>query len=171
MSNKVRSVSCLLVVSKMWGAPFNTLTADDMYSCHSGEKFPEQVPTQWSPKDKHFLELLLDFWNLHKILRILKKEMILITLTFPELLFPKNVVPWMPESCCFRRPFRGKRVKGSQTLLKSARQNVYAHFSFMSNKVMCVSCLLVRCKMWGPSFNKLTSDSMYSSHNTENFSH
>ena len=52
MSNKVRCVSCLLVGSQMWGASFHTLTADDMYSCHNEEKFPQQVPTELSSKPK-----------------------------------------------------------------------------------------------------------------------
>ena len=90
---------------------------------------------------KHFPELLLHFWNLNKILSILKRKMIFITLIFPELLIPKNVVTWMQESCCFRTPFGSKRVKGSQTLLKSARYHFCANFPFMSNKVRNASCL------------------------------
>ena len=54
MSDKVRCVSCLLVGSEMWGASFSTLTADDMYSYHNKEKFPEQAPTQLSSKPKSF---------------------------------------------------------------------------------------------------------------------
>ena len=70
-------------------------------------------------------------------------------------MIPKYVVTWMPEISCFRTPFGSNRVKGSQTLLKSTRQHFYANFSFMSDKVRCVSCLLVGSKMWGASFNAL----------------
>ena len=52
----------------------------------------------------------------------------MITLIFPELLNLKNVLTWVPESSCFRTPFGSNRVKGSQTLLKSARQHFYANF-------------------------------------------
>ena len=40
----------LLVVSKMLGPFFNTLTGDHMYSCHNWHKFPQQVQTQLSSK-------------------------------------------------------------------------------------------------------------------------
>ena len=92
---------------------------------------------------KHFLKLSLHFWNLHKILSILKKKMSFISLILPKLLIPKHVVTWIPQSCCFRRPFGSKRVKGSQTFLMSARHHFYVKFPFMSTKVTCVSCLLV----------------------------
>ena len=126
---------------------------------------------QWNyfQNQKHFLELSLRFWNLHKILSILKKMMILITLIFPEILIPKNVVTWMPQSSCFRTPFGSKPVKGSQTLLMSARQQFYAKFPFISKKVRCVLCLLVGSEMWGASFNTLTADDMYSCQNREKF--
>ena len=100
---------------------------------------------------------------------ISKKNITFITLIFPELLIPKNVVVWMPESCCFRTTFEGKRVKGSETLLKSARQHFYANVSFISDKVKCVLCVLVGSKMWGANFNTLTAHDMYFSYNREKF--
>ena len=118
---------------------------------------------------KHFLELVLHFLNLYKILGIFKKNITFITLIFSELLIPKNVVAWIPESCSLRTPFGGKQVKGSQTPPKTARQHFYANFSFMSNNVRCVSCFLVGSEMWGPSFNRLTADHTYSCHSREKF--
>ena len=138
-----------------------------MYSCHKGEKFRQQVRTQLSSKPKTFSGTFL--WKIHKISRILRKKMILITLIFPELLIVKNPVTWMPESCCFRKPFGSKRLKGYQTLLKSPRQHFYGNFSFMSNKVRCVSCLLLRSKMSAASFNELMADDMYFCHNKMKF--
>ena len=169
MKNKVKYVSCLLVASKMWGASFNTLTADDMYSCHHREKLPQQVPTQLSLKPKTFLDFLLHFRNLHKTFSTLKKNINFITLRFPELKILENVVTWMLEISCFRTPFGSKRVKGRQAMVKSARQHFYANFSFMSHNVRRVSCLLVRSEMWRPSFNTLTADHKYSCHNREKF--
>ena len=109
-------------------------------------------------KEKAFLELRLRFSNAHKILSILKKKTILITLIFPELLIPKHVVTWMPKSSSFRTPFEVKRGKGSKTLLKSTRQHFCAKFWFFSDKVRCVSWLLVGSKKWGASFNMSTAD-------------
>ena len=99
----------------------------------------------------------------------LEENITFITLIFRELLIPKNTVTWMPESSCFRTPFGSRRVKGCQTLLKSARQQFYVNFSFMSNKVGCVSCLFVGSEMWGGSINMWTADDMYSWHKREKF--
>ena len=119
-------------------------------------------------KKKHFLELSLHFWNLETF-RILKKKMLLMTLIFPELLIPKNIVTWMSESCYFRRPFASKHVKESQTLLMSAWQHFYGKFPFMSKKVRCISSLLFGSKIWRVSFTTCTSNDMYSCHKKEKF--
>ena len=169
MSSKVRCVSCLSVLSEMWGPSFNTLTVDHMYSCHNRGKFPQQVPTQLPLRPKNFPKLLLHFRNLYEILSILKKNIIFIISIFPESLIWKNVVTSMPESSCFRTPFGSKRVKRSQTLLKSARHHFYRNFPFMTNNVRCVSFLLVRSEMLGPSFNTVTAYHTYSCHNREKF--
>ena len=52
----------------------NTLTADHMYSHHRSEKLPEQVERLISQKGTKFSGLFIAFWNLHKILLILKKK-------------------------------------------------------------------------------------------------
>ena len=119
--------------------------------------------------EKHVLELLFHFWNLPKILSILRKNITLITLIFPELLIAENVVTLMPQSSSFKTPFGNERLKGSETLLKSHWMHFYANFWLMSNKVRCVSCLLVASKMWGPSFKTLTPNGMYSCHNIQIF--
>ena len=102
---RVKRRSYHLVRSEMLKRSFKTLKANHMYSCHNREKFLQQVPTILSPKQNTFLELFSHFWNLHKILRILKKKITFILSIFPELLIPKNIVTWMPGSPCFRTPF------------------------------------------------------------------
>ena len=47
----------------MLGPPFNTLTADHVYSCHNMQKFPQQVPTLFSSKPKTFSETFIAFWK------------------------------------------------------------------------------------------------------------
>ena len=61
---------------------------------------------------KHFLEFLLYFGKLHKILCILKKNISFITQIFRRLLTPRNMVTWMPESSSFRTPYESQRVHG-----------------------------------------------------------
>ena len=88
---------------------------------------------------------------------------------FSKLLTPKTVVTWMPESFYFRRPFGSQRVKWSETLLKSARKHFYDNFLLISNKLSCVSCLLVGSEILVPFCNMLTADHRYSCHNWEKF--
>ena len=169
MSEKVRRLSCLLVGYEMWGVLFNMLRVDYMYSCHNRQKFQQQLSTQLSSKAKTFSQTFIACFEAIQSFLHLEENITFITLIFRELLIPKNAVTWMPESSCFRTPFGSRRVKGCQTLLKSARQQFYVNFSFMSNKVGCVSCLFVGSEMWGGSFNTWTADDMYSWHKREKF--
>ena len=112
-SPSVRSEIAVLIV--------NTLTADHMDSrCH-WENFLPHVQTPLSKKRKHFLEFLINFWNLQKILCIFRKNIRFIAQIIARLLSPKNVVTWITENSCFRIPFQSQRVQVSETMLKSAR--------------------------------------------------
>ena len=100
------------------------------------------------------------FWNLFYIFEMYikfwafwKKRSLSCLQHFRSYWFLKK---WMPESSCFRTPFGSYRVKGSQTLLKYARQHFHAHFPLISNKLTCVSCLLVASKKLRPAFSTLT---------------
>ena len=115
------------------------------------------------------MQFKLHFRNLHKALSILEKKFTLIASILPKLLILKKVVTWMPESFCFRTPFGSPRVNGSKTLLKSARQPFYDNFPLKSNKLSCLSCLIVRSVILGPFFNTLTTDQMYSCHKWDKF--
>ena len=79
------------------------------------------------------------------------------------------MVTWMSESFCFRRPFGSQRVKWSETFLKSARSHFYANSLLISNKLSCVSCVLVASEILRPFSNMLTADHKYSCHNWEKF--
>ena len=48
----------------------NMLTAGHKYSCHRWEKLEQQVQTLLSSKGRAFLEMILQFHNVHKILVI-----------------------------------------------------------------------------------------------------
>ena len=74
ISNKLSSVSCLLVRSEILGPLFNTLTAAEMHSCHNWQKLLQQVQTRLSSKASTFLQVLLHFRNLYKVSSILKKR-------------------------------------------------------------------------------------------------
>ena len=97
------------------------------------------------------------------------KKITLIAQTISKLLGPKNAVTWMLKRSCVRTPFGGEGVKKSETLLKSARQQVYANFQLISKKLNCVCCFFVRWKILGPFSNIGTADHKYSCHNWEKF--
>ena len=113
--------------------------------------------------------MLLHFWNLHKILSILKHNMAFISSIFPKLLILESVITRMPEKVCFKTPFGSELVKRSKTLLKSSRQKFYAKFQLISKKLSCVSCGFVGCEILGSFFKMLTADHMYSCHNWGKF--
>ena len=60
----------LLVISEMLWLFVNTLVANDKYSRHNRENFPQQIQMQLSQKRKTILDFSLNFWNLHQILSI-----------------------------------------------------------------------------------------------------
>ena len=61
-------------------------------------------------------------WNLHEILNILKKKMIVIAFLLRNLQSVKDLVRLLCKKHCFRTPFDSQHVKGSQTLVKSERE-------------------------------------------------
>ena len=72
ISRKLSCVSMSLIGSKILRPLFNTLMADNIYSCQNSQKFVLQVQTKLSSKPANFLQVSLNFSNLHKILSILK---------------------------------------------------------------------------------------------------
>ena len=113
---------------------------------------------------------LLKFWNLHKILDILKRKISFIAYLFWKLWTLKNVINWMPQRSSFRTPLGSQSVNESQILLKPASQNFYPNFLLIWGKLSLKTFLLVRCKILGLFFDTLTAYHMYSRQNWEKFS-
>ena len=61
ISKRLSCVSYFLVGSEIVGPFFNTLTADNMYSCHSWQKFPQQVQPQSPSKPQFFSAIFTAF--------------------------------------------------------------------------------------------------------------
>ena len=76
---------------KILGAFVKTLTADGKYLIQDGEDLELPIQMQLSQNEKHFLNFLFHFWNLHQFFNILKKKMIVIANIFPKLPTVKNV--------------------------------------------------------------------------------
>ena len=75
----------------------------------------------------------------------------------------------MLESACFRIPFPSPSVRGSQTLLKSARQHFYPNFPLNQEKLCYKTSPLVRIERLRLFGNTLAAGHMYSSHIWEKF--
>ena len=157
----------LVVISEILLLFGNRLTADHMYSRHRWEKFWQKVQTLLSQKLRKFLPFLLHYWNLQKILLILKEKITFTAYIFPKLLTRTNVVTSMPVISCFRTPFTNKGVHRSQKLLKAAIQRLHLNFPLISEKVSCRTSSLVKYEILGPFGNTLTADHMYSRHRSE----
>ena len=70
----------------------NTLTADGMYPLRIDRKCNSQVKWTYLKNQKLFLDFLFHFWNLHRILNILKESIIVIANLFPKLQAAKILV-------------------------------------------------------------------------------
>ena len=66
-----------IVLDEILGVFLNTLTADGMYPLRIDRKCNSQVKWTYLKNQKLFLDFLFHFWNLHQMLNILKKMMIL----------------------------------------------------------------------------------------------
>ena len=145
ISNRLSCLSCLLVRSAMLGHFFNTLMADHMYSCHNWQKLSQQVQVKLSQNHQYLLKVLLNFRNLYKVF---EKKITFIASTYTKLLIPEDLVTWIPLNSCFRTQFPNQPVKGSKTLLKSARKQFYAHVTLISKEIE--SCIVSVSRSWNP---------------------
>ena len=116
---------------------------------------------------KSFYAIFLHFWSLHKMSRLFKK-ISFVAQIFWNLLNPKNVITWMPESSCFRIPFANKGDHESLTTTYPGMQHFYPSFQ-LTDKLSQKTSLLVRLEILGPFFNTFTGNHMNSLHNRDKF--
>ena len=76
---------------KILGAFVKTLTADGKCLIQDGEDLELPIQMQLSQNEKHFLNFLFHFMNLHQMLNILIEKMIVRANVFPNLHTVKNV--------------------------------------------------------------------------------
>ena len=97
----------------------NTLTANDKYPVRDSENLSSPIQMKLSLKPKAFPDFFPYFWNLHQILSILMKKIILIATLFRELQTLKDLVRQLFNKNRLRTPFVSPHVKGCQALVKS----------------------------------------------------
>ena len=121
----------LLMICEPVGLFLKILTVNDKCSLCNGENLHQPIQMELSQKQKIFFNFLLHFWNLHQILNILTKRMIVIAYVLCKLWTVKNVVRKKSKEFRLRRPFDSQHAKVSETILKSARQH-FSHVFFIT---------------------------------------
>ena len=105
-------ITSLLVISETLGLFGNTMTADHMYFRHRWEKFPKQVQTQLSQKQKTFSGNFIAFLKSGENFRHFEKKDHLHSINISEFIEPRKcsylnarkLLFWntFPESTCSR---------------------------------------------------------------------
>ena len=113
------------------GVFLNTLTADDKYPVEHWENLQHAIEMELSQKRKAFSDFFFHLWNLHQILNIFKKKMMVIANVFRKLETVNNFVRPLCENPRFGTRFDSQHVKVSPILAKSPWEHFY--HVFLSN--------------------------------------
>ena len=97
-------------------------------------------------KLKLFCDSFFYFWNLHQILNVWKKKMIVIANLFLELQTVKDIVRSLSNKRCFRTPLDSQHVKVFQTFVKSSR-DLFLTFFFIALRETDLENVSL-CYMW-----------------------
>ena len=107
----------------------NTLTANDKYLVLDCVQLSSPIQMQLSLKPTIFADFFFfHFWNLHQILTILKKTLILIATLFWKLQTVKDLVRPLFKKHRVRNSFENQHVKESQSLVKSPSEHFHHIF-------------------------------------------
>ena len=108
-----------------------------------------------------FLKFWFFFWNIHQILNILKKIMIVIAITFPILQTVKFLVKPISKKLHFRTSFDSQYIKSSQTLVESWWEHFHNIFSSLWGELIWKISPLAIWKILAVFVNTLTPDDRY----------
>ena len=117
---------------------------------------------------KVFLNFLFHLWNLHQILNIFGKKMIVIANVFPKLQTVKEFVKKLARKRRFRNSFDSQNVNGCQTLVKPAWEHFYSIFGSLRREMPWKISLLFKFEILGVFVNTLTADGKYPVWDCEN---
>ena len=123
--------------------------------CHS------QFQCNFPKNEKLFLNVLLNCWNVHQILNILKENMIAIANVFPKIEIVKNLVRPLFKTRRLRTRFESHYVKASKILNKSPWEHFSHVFSSSSGELIRNMYPLVLGEIVGVFVNILTADDNY----------
>ena len=116
-----------------------------------------------------FLNFLFHLWNLHQILNIFEKKIIVIGNVLAKLQTFKDLVKklsWKPR---FRISFDSQHGNGYQAHEKSTWEHLYHIFWSLWEKMICKVSPLFIFEILGVFVNTLTTDDKYPVRNCESF--
>ena len=111
--------------------------------------------------ERVFLNFLFHFWNLHQILKSLRKNMMVIANEFPKLETVKNFDRPPCKKHRLGTRFDSQHLKLSQILAKSPSECFYQLFSSLSENLIWKMPPLVLGKISGLFLNALIADGKY----------
>ena len=95
-----------------------------------------QFKCKYLKNEKLYLNFLSYCWNLHQILRISEKKMMVIASVFPRLQTVKYFVTKLTKNCLLRTRLDSRHVKVSRTLAKYPWDCFYHVFSSIWGKLI-----------------------------------
>ena len=121
----------------------------------------------WTTKN-FFSNFFFHFWNLHHILNVLKKKMIVIANAFPKLQTVKIFVRPLSKKRRFKTCSHTQHVKASQILARSPWERFDHVLSSFSEKLISKLSPLVLGQILRVFVNTLTADDKYPFEDCEN---
>ena len=153
---------------EIFGVFVNTLTADDKYPVLDCESFQFPIQMQFLKNKNLFLNLLFHSLNLHQILNIFEKKMIIIGNVFPKLHTVKDVVQKLSWKHFFRISSDSQHVNGCQTLAKSQWELIYHIFWSLWEEMIWKISPLLKVKILDVFVNTLATEDTYPVRDCEN---
>ena len=95
-----------------------------------------QFKSNYLKNENLFLSFLFHFWNLHQVLNILNKKMVVIAKVFPQLQTVKKFITSLCEKRCYGARLDSRHVKVSQILAKSPWEGFYKISSSIWGKLI-----------------------------------
>ena len=159
----IRSLSRNISPSVRWSlrGVCYTLTADGKYPVQHCGNFKLPIQCNYLKSEMVFLNFLFHFLNLHQILNILKKSMIVIGNAFLKLQSVKILVRPLSKKRRFRTCFDSQHVKASQVLVKSPWEHFYHVLWSFSLKLIWKMSPLLFGEVLLMSVKTLTADGKY----------
>ena len=157
----------VLVICRILGLFLSTLTADDEYSLLNRDNLRQPIAMQLSKKQKN-LCFFSTFLKSRSKFEHFERMMALTAYVFAKLCAVKDVVRQTFKKSRFGRSFDKLHGKRSQTLLRSAQEQLYLIYSSLWRNLSFEKSLLEISKTLGLFVNTFITDDKNSVLNTVN---